>query len=182
MSLFPKISNKRIFVLELPDCLCYNIISRIYKKGDYMDRLDNNAHSVFLMYYHLILVVKYRREVIDDPISEYAREIFLRIAPGYGIRLEEWNHDLDHVHIMFRAQPRTELSRFINAYKSASSRLIKKEYPQIREKLWKEAFWSQSFCLMTAGGAPVEVIRQYIETQGEKDGRRGRKPKGKPAP
>ena len=75
---------------------------------------------------------------------------------------------IDHVHVMFRAQPKTELSKFINAYKSASSRLLKKEYPEIREKLWKEAFWSQSFCLLTAGGAPVEVIRQYIETQGEK--------------
>lgn len=87
---------------------------------------------------------------------------------GMGGVLEEWNHDIDHVHVMFRAQPRTEVSKFINAYKSASSRLLKKEYPEIREKLWKEAFWSQSFCLLTAGGAPVEVIRQYIETQGEK--------------
>jgi putative transposase len=56
----------------------------------------------------------------------------------------------------------------IRQFKSASSRLLKKEYPDIREKLWKEAFWSQSYCLMTAGGAPIEVIRQYIESQGEK--------------
>ena len=69
---------------------------------------------------------------------------------------------------MFRAQPKTELSKFINAHKSASSRLLKKENPEIREKLWKEAFWSQSFCLLTAGGTSVEVIRQYIENQGEK--------------
>ena len=106
--------------------------------------------------------------MIDNPISERAKEIWEHIAPRYGIVLEEWNHDIDHVHVMFRAQPRTELSKFINAYKSASSRLLKKEYPEIREKLWKEAFWSQSFCLLTAGGAPVEVIRQYIENQGEK--------------
>ena len=53
------------------------------------------------------------------------------------------------------------------SYKSASSRLIKKEYPEIRQKLWKEMFWSQSFCLLSAGGAPIEVICQYIETQGE---------------
>ena len=77
-----------------------------------MENTDHNAHSVYLMYYHLIMVVKYRRKVINDLISERAKEI--------------------------------------------------------REKLWKEAFWSQSFCLLTAGGAPVEVIRQYIETQGEK--------------
>ena len=133
-----------------------------------MRELDHNAHSVFLMYYHLILVVKYRRQVFDDPVSERAKEIFCYIAPQYGIILEEWNHDLDHVHIMFRAQPKTALSKFINAYKSASSRLLKKEFPRIREKLWKEAFWSQSFCLLSAGGAPIETIRSYIETQGEK--------------
>ena len=111
-----------------------------------MGKTDHNAHSVYLMYYHLIMVVKYRRKVIDNPISERAKEIWEHIAPRYGIVLEEWNHDIDHVHVMFRAQPRTEVSKFINAYKSASSRLLKKEYPEIREKLWKEAFWSQSFC------------------------------------
>ncbi len=78
------------------------------------------------MYYHLIMVVKYRRKVINDPISERAKEIWEYIAPRYGIVLEEWNHDIDHVHVMFRAQPKTELSKFINAYKSASSRLLKK--------------------------------------------------------
>ena len=62
-----------------------------------------------------------------------------------------------------------EISKFINAYKSASSRLLKKEFPQIRQKLWKEYFWSQSFCLLTTGGAPIEVIKEYIETQGQKD-------------
>ena len=114
------------------------------------------------------MVVKYRRKVIDDDISARAKEIFEYIAPNYGIVLEEWNHDIDHVHVMFRAQPKTEISKFINAYKSASSRLIKKVYPQIRSILWKEAFWSQSFCLITTGGAPIEVIRKYIESQGEK--------------
>ena len=128
-----------------------------------MDKMDHNAHSVYLMYYHLIMVVKYRRKVIDDPISEHAKEIWERIAPDYGITLEEWNHDVDHVHVMFRAQPKSELSKFINAYKSASSRLLKKEYPQIRERLWKEAFWSQSFCLLTAGGASIDVIRRLYQ-------------------
>lgn len=134
-----------------------------------MREMDRNAHSVFLLYYHLIMVIKYRRKVIDDQISDRAKDIFEYISPKYGIVLEEWNHDQDHVHVMFRAQPKSEISKFINAYKSASSRLIKKEYPQIRGKLWKEAFWSQSFCLMTAGEAPIEVIRAYIESQGKKD-------------
>lgn len=131
-------------------------------------KLDNNNHSVFAMYYHLILVVKYRRKVFDDILSDYAKLIFERLAQGYNITLLEWNHDVDHVHIMFKAQPNSELSKFINAYKSASSRLIKRDFPEIRQKLWKEYFWSQSFCLLTTGGAPIEVIRKYIETQGER--------------
>jgi REP element-mobilizing transposase RayT len=131
--------------------------------------LDNNAHSVFLLHYHLILVVKYRRRVFDNLISSRAKEIFEYIAPNYHITLMEWNHDADHIHILFRAHPKTEISKFINAYKSASSRLIKKEFPEIRQKLWNEYFWSQSFCLITAGGAPLTVLKQYIESQGEKN-------------
>ena len=139
------------------------------KVKDSLSSYDRNQHSVYLLYYHLILVVKYRRKVFDEAVSLRAKEIFSYIAPSYGITLEEWNHDEDHVHVMFRAKPATEISRFINAYKSASSRLLKKEYPEIRNKLWKEYFWSRSFCLITAGGAPIEVIREYIESQGEKN-------------
>ena len=85
-------------------------------------KLDNNNHSVFLMHYHLILVVKYRRKVVNDEISARLREIFENIANNYNITVEEWNHDEDHVHILFRGHPNTALSKFINAYKSASSR------------------------------------------------------------
>ena len=134
--------------------------------------LDNNAHSVFLLRYHLVLVVKYRRQVFDDGISSRAKEILEYIAPNYNITLEEWNHDKDHIHILFRAHPNTEISKFINAYKSASSRLLKKEFPQIRQKLWKEHFWSQSFCLITTGDVPIEVIKKYIESQGQRDRKR----------
>jgi len=133
----------------------------------YME-LENNNHSVFLMYYHLVLVIKYRRNVIDEVISNRLKEIFEYVSPNYNITLQEWNQDKDHVHILFKAHPNSELSKFINAYKSASSRLIKKDYPQLREVLWNEYFWSRSFCLLTTGGAPIEVIKRYIENQGEK--------------
>jgi len=133
-----------------------------------MKELDNNNHSVFLMHYHLVFVVKYRRKVINEDVSNRLKEIFERIQPKYNITLQEWNHDKDHIHILFKGNPNTEISKFINAYKSASSRLIKKEYPQIRKQLWKEYFWSRSFCLLTTGGAPLEVIKKYIEQQGGK--------------
>lgn len=131
--------------------------------------LDTNAHSVFSLYYHLILVTKYRKPVFDDEISERARALFEAIAPAYKIEVLEWNHDQDHVHIFFKAQPKTELSKFINAYKSASSRVLKKEFPSMREQLWQDMFWSRSFCLLSSGGEPIEVIEQYIKEQGSKD-------------
>ena len=130
--------------------------------------LRNNNHSVFAIHFHLILVVKYRKKVINDEISKRLQDIFLYIQDNYNITLEEWNHDIDHVHILFRSHPNTNVSKFINAYKSASSRLIKKEYPSIRNKLYKDAFWSQSFCLISTGGANIETIKKYIESQGEK--------------
>ncbi|MEK4326089.1 IS200/IS605 family transposase [Paenibacillus sp. FSL R7-0312] len=131
-------------------------------------KLDTNNHSVFSLHYHLVLVVKYRRKVIDDDISNRLQEIFESIQPNYNITLQEWKHDKDHVHILMKAHPNSDISKFLNAYKSASSRLIKKEFPVIRQQLWKEYFWSRSYCLLTIGGAPIEVIRKYIESQGQK--------------
>lgn len=131
-------------------------------------QLDTNNHSVFLLHYHLVLVIKYRREVIDTDVSNRLKEIFEKISLNYNIVIEEWEHDKNHIHVLFKAHPNSELSKFINAYKSASSRLIKKEFPQIIKKLWKEYFWSRSYCLLTTGGSPIEVIKKYIQNQGKK--------------
>lgn len=130
-------------------------------------KLDSNNHSVFLLHYHLVMCIKYRRKVINDSISDRLKDIFVDIAPNYGVELIEWNHDVDHVHLLFKAKPNTEISKLLNAYKSASSRRIKNEFPSIRKYLWKEYFWSKSYCLATTGGAPLEVVKQYIENQGK---------------
>lgn len=131
--------------------------------------LDNNNHSVFSLNYHLVLVVKYRRPVIDDVISARLKEIFENIAPNYNITLKEWNHDKDHVHVLFTGHPNSELTKFINAYKSASSRLVKKEFDNIKQYLWQDMFWSRSFCLLSTGGVTIDVIKKYIEDQGKHD-------------
>lgn len=129
--------------------------------------LDNNNHSVFKLYYHLILVVKYRRKVFNNEICEYAKERFIDVSDKYNIELESFNHDRDHIHVLFRAHPNTELSKFINAYKSSTSRMIKKNYLEVKSKLWGSSFWTKSYCLLTSGGISTEVIREYIETQGK---------------
>ena len=127
---------------------------------------------VYAIQYHIVWCVKYRKKIITKAIEARLSEILNDLAHDNGFSISEFNTDKDHVHILFRAHPNTEISKFINAYKSASSRLLKKEFPQIRQKLWKEHFWNQSFCLLTTGGAPIEVIRKYIESQGEKERKR----------
>lgn len=108
-----------------------DVLQYIYKsvvsneKGIKIMQLDTNNHSVFILHYHLIMCIKYRNKVIDDNISNRLKEIFEKIAPAYNITLEEWNHDTDHVHVMFCAQPKTERRKFINACKSANHRLLK---------------------------------------------------------
>ena len=72
------------------------------------------------------MVVKYRRKVINDEISKYLKHRFVVVRQAYGINLQEWNHDQDHVHVLFRATPHTEMAKFLNAYKSSSSRMVKK--------------------------------------------------------
>jgi putative transposase len=121
------------------------------------------------MHYHLILVTKYRKKVLNNEILNYLQKQFELVGKKYNLHLEEMNHDSDHVHILFRAEPRSELSKFINAYKSSTSRMIKQLYPYVKEKLWESKFWSQSFCLISTGGLTTEVIKQYIESQGEKN-------------
>lgn len=135
----------------------YTIFSYIIRRVDLSIELDTNAHSVFSLHDHLILVVKYKRQVFDDEVSNRDREIFEYIALNYKIELIEWNHDKDHIHVLFKGQLKTELSKFINTYKSASSRLLKKEYPIIRQKLWKETFWSRALCLLSSS-VPIETI------------------------
>lgn len=132
-----------------------------------MKELKSNNHSVFSLNYHLVLVTKYRKEVINDTISERCREIFENISKNYNIEINEWNHDKDHVHILFSGHPNTELTKYINASKSASSRLLKKEFLEIKDYLWKDAFWSKSFCLISTGGAKLDVIKKYIQSQGK---------------
>lgn len=134
---------------------------------------DTNQHSVFLLQYHLILVIKYRHRIITDEICARLKEIFEYIAknPNYQLEIIEFNHDQDHLHVLFKAQPKSALSTFINAYKSASSRLIKKEFPHIRKYLGEKYFWSRSYFLATTGCVTLETLKKYVENQGIEDNR-----------
>lgn len=132
-------------------------------------KYDNNYHSVYKINYYILFCVKYRRKVITDKISKRLKNIFLKICSKYKISLIEQERDIVHIHLLISVAPVTELSKFINAYKSASSRLVKKEFPAIKSELWKEYFWSRSFLVLSKGGANLETIKKYIQGQGGKN-------------
>lgn len=130
--------------------------------------LNRNQHSTYLLSYHLVLVTKYRRKVINQEIFDELIDIFKKISVNYDVELQEANWDKDHIHLLFESNPTTSLIKFITSYKSASSRLIKKDFPEIKHKLWKSTFWKTGYFITTTSGANIETIQKYIQKQRKK--------------
>ena len=128
--------------------------------------LDSNNHAVFALHYHLILVVKYRRRAISDEIQARIKEIAEYIGKKQNVSIMEMNGEADHIHFLLKTKPNCDLSKFINSLKTVTSRRIREDFPQVKTILWNGAFWSNSYCLITVGGAPLEVLKKYIEQQG----------------
>lgn len=126
--------------------------------------LDTNNNSVFKLNYSLVIVIYERKEIINETVSNRLKFIFEYISPRYNIVLVEWKYIIDSIQLVFSAAPNTDISKFINAYKSASSRLIKKEFIDIKEQLGSEKFWSNGYLILTMGSNSEEDINKYIES------------------
>lgn len=132
-------------------------------------KLDKSAHSVYSLHYHLVLVVKYRRKVLEEPaVSERLKDIVCEISEGFGVEVLEQETDKDHLHIIFKAKPTLEVTKYINSLKGVSGRYLLKEFPQIKKKLYGGHFWSPSYCLLTTGQVSLSVLKRYVESQGKK--------------
>lgn len=128
--------------------------------------LNTLNHSVFSLQYHLVFVTKYRRKCISPLMLERLREIFRDTIQKWHGELIEFNGESDHVHLLMSLNPKLRLSDFVGNMKTVSSRLIRKEFAkELAEFYWKPVFWSGSYCILTCGGAPLSVIKQYIENQ-----------------
>jgi len=129
--------------------------------------LYKGSHSVYSLHYHLIFVVKYRRKVLDAIISENLKRIILRISQDYSVEIVEQETDLDHIHILFSAKPVLTIPKFVSTLKSHSSRILRKQFPQLQKKLWGKSFWSNSYFIATTGQVTLDVIKKYVENQGK---------------
>lgn len=139
---------------------CYNkLIKYTVKSG---------GHSIYLLNYHLVWCVKYRRAVLSEEIGDYLKQILVGLVEQAGGQIVAIETDLDHVHIVLKAKPTHQLSKLINNLKAVSARKLFQRYPELKNYLWKGHLWSPSYVVVTVGGAPLEIIKQYVETQRER--------------
>jgi len=128
--------------------------------------LNRNRHSVYKLTYHLVVVTKYRHKCINKAMMERLKEIATNLLSSSDCEVIEFNGEEDHIHILFDAPPQIQLSKLINSFKTVSSRYIRKEFEEHLSKYyWKPYFWNRSYLVLTTGGAPIEVIKRYIEEQ-----------------
>ena len=128
--------------------------------------LRRGRTCVFALHVHLVFVTKFRRRVFTREILAYTREIFKSVCNDFGAELVEFEGENDHVHLLVNYPPKVSVSKLVNSLKGVSARLLrKKSYPTIVKCLWGGSLWSPSYFAGSCGGAPISIIRQYIEGQ-----------------
>jgi len=128
--------------------------------------IRHGRHCVFNLHVHLVFVTKYRRGVFTQSVIDDLRGIFTQVCADFEAELIEFDGEDDHVHLLVNYSPKISISSLVNSLKGVSSRMIrKKDYPEIKKKLWGGALWSPSYFAGSCGGAPIAIIRQYIEQQ-----------------
>jgi putative transposase len=114
----------------------------------------------------LVFTPKYRRSPFTDEILTRRQEVMRDVCTDFGAELTEFNGGTDHVHLLVHYPPKVALSRLVGSLKGVSARRLRQEFPEhIRRYLWGDHFWSPSYFAASAGGAPLKVIKEYIENQ-----------------
>ncbi|MBE7649022.1 IS200/IS605 family transposase [Tenacibaculum finnmarkense] len=120
---------------------------------------------VFLMHCHLVFVTKYRKAVFNENLLVYIEEVFKHVCGKFETELVEFNGEQDHVHLLINYPPKIAISKLVNSLKGVSSRRLRQNYPSISSKYYKGVLWSPSYFSGSVGGAPIEILKQYIEQQ-----------------
>ena len=130
-----------------------------------MQDLRTKRHVVFSLHLHLVFVTKYRKNVFNTLMMERLKYHFHRVCEDFGCRLLECNGENDHVHLLVEPQPHTTPSKLVNILKGVSSRLLRKEFPELEQYYWKGGLWSPSYFIASCRGAPPDIVKEYIEKQ-----------------
>ncbi|MCY1160981.1 Transposase IS200 like protein [compost metagenome] len=128
-------------------------------------QIRSGRHCVFNMHVHLVFVTKYRKDVFTKPMLDAMEGMFKKVCLNFEAELTEFNGEDDHVHLLINYPPKVAVSNLVNSLKGVSSRHLRKDFPEIKNKLWGGSLWSPSYFASSCGGAPLEIIKQYIEQQ-----------------
>ena len=130
-----------------------------------LKEIRSGRHCVFLMHVHLVFVTKYRRKIFSKDHLNTMKEIFTYICEKFDAELVEFDGETDHVHLLVNYPPKISVSKLVNSLKGVSSRKLRQRHIEIEQFYFKNVLWSPSYFAGSCGGAPIDVIRKYIENQ-----------------
>jgi putative transposase len=127
--------------------------------------IRTGRHCVFNLHVHLVFVTKYRRKVFTQAILNAMRSILEKVCLDFEAKLVEFDGEADHVHLLVHYPPKVAISKLVNSLKGVSSRHLRRRFPELENWYWQGMLWSPSYFAGSCGGAPISIIRQYIEQQ-----------------
>jgi putative transposase len=154
-----------VFNLTLYAFRIFGIYIKYTKNNAIMQDLRTKRHVVFSLHLHLVFVTKYRKKVFTQKMYERLKYHFERVCGDFGCKLIEIGGQRDHVHLLIEPLPHTTPSRLVNSLKGVSSRFLRKEFPELEKYYWKGGLWSPSYFIASCGGAPLDIVKEYIEKQ-----------------
>jgi putative transposase len=125
--------------------------------------IRHGKHCIFKLHVHWVFVAKYRRRVFDAQAIDLLRGIFADVCSD--AHATQMDGEDDHVHLLVQYPPKVAVSSLVNSLKGVSSRWLRQQRLDIRQRYWKGVLWSPSYFASSCGGAPISIVRQYIEQQ-----------------
>lgn len=133
-------------------------------KNDYR----TGRSAVYNLNAHIVLTPIYMKEVFNNTVKTSCEKSFQHICDKFKVELVDFNTDLGHAHLIVNYPPNINLSSFIGQLKGYSSRVLRKDfYNEIKKMLWNDHFWSPSYLIVSTGGDPLGIVREYVRKQGE---------------
>ncbi|MGB8019629.1 MAG: IS200/IS605 family transposase [Candidatus Nanopelagicales bacterium] len=128
-----------------------------------MDEIKSNNNVVYRCHYHVVWCPKYRRRVIEGDVDARLKEIIREVCAERRCDIIELETMPDHVHLLVSVDPQYGIHRLVKQVKGRSSRLLRQEFPALKSRL--PTLWTNSYFVATVGGAPLEIVKQYVENQ-----------------
>lgn len=126
-------------------------------------KYKNNLNVVYSCKYHVVWCPKYRRKVLVDKVAIRLKELVQSICIERNFDLIEMEVMPDHVHLLIEVDPQFGIHKAVKLIKGTTSRVLRQEFPWLRSRI--PSLWTNSYFVSTVGGAPLSVIKQYIENQ-----------------